>query len=408
MTRQDPPTHKAGKLAVLVGGNLLMTFIVSSLMPASAAIAQHFQASGRAAFYAQIILVAPTAAKIFAAPAAGMMIGRFGRRGPLLALIATYTLAGAAGLVLEDFWPLTLSRIVIGLAGGAISTICFTLAGDYFHGAERTRALGWVGAAPSAGAVVALLLAGLLVDQGGWHAAFALYLTGLPLLVAAWFLIDEPVQPATIEARQGALPRNFPWLFLLGVAVALAAVLPGVQLPFLLAGDGIHSATVTALLITCTACAGTIAAGCYPSMRRRLSLADVLALMAALAAVAYFLLAFETGLPMIALALAVCGFPAGLMFPHMAATAMENSSELARPRALGLIFGAVFLGQFSIPFLAEPIRGALGSHQMFEALGAVLALAAIAALAVSRFRRASPARPEPRAVPASRGDRRPF
>ena len=39
MTRQDPPTHKAGKLAVLGGGNLLMTFIVSSLMPASAAIA---------------------------------------------------------------------------------------------------------------------------------------------------------------------------------------------------------------------------------------------------------------------------------------------------------------------------------------------------------------------------------
>jgi MFS family permease len=384
MTTQDPLRQSAGKLVVLVGGNLLMTFIVSALMPASGAIAEHFSASGPAAFYAQIILVAPTAAKIFAAPAAGLMVERWGRRWPLLVLIAVYAVAGGAGLVLEDFWPLTASRIVIGLAGGAIATICFTLAGDYFHGPRRTRALGWVGAAPSAGSVVALLLSGVLVDRGGWHAAFAIYLSALPLLALAYLVIDEPARPVTTEARGGALPKNFPWLFLLGVAVALGAILPGVQLPFLLAGDGIHSATLTAVLITCTACAGTIAAASYPAMRRHLSLADVLALMCALAAAAYFLLAFETGLPMIALALAVCGFPAGLMFPHMAATAMESSSEMARPRALGLIFGAVFLGQFAVPFLAEPIRAVLGSHRMFETLGAVLVLATAVAVFVSR------------------------
>jgi MFS family permease len=377
-------------VAVLISGNLLLTFLMTAIMPAAAAIARHFAGSDYAALYAEIVLVAPNAALIVGAPIAGVLIQRFGRRRLLLASLVVYALAGGAGLVLEGFWPLALSRGFIGLAGGAISTICFTLTGDYFSGPMRTRVLGWVGAAPAAGSVVGLLGAGALVDYGGWHAVFLLYLTAVPVLVLAAFAIDEPARAVATTRETGSLPRHFYLLYLTAVCVALVAVTPGVQLPFLLADDGVRSATVTASLIMCTALAATVTGAAYQAIRRRLSVTEVLAVIMALAAVSYLMLAFETGLPMIALALAVCGVPAGLMIPHMAAIAMERASDLARSRAVGLIVGAVFLGQFSIPFVSEPIRQALGSHRMFGVLGAVLVVVAIAVTIGSRF--ASPVR----------------
>jgi MFS family permease len=296
-------------------------------------------------------------------------------------------------LIVEDFWTLALSRVVIGLAAGAISTISFTLTGDYFQGPARTRALAWVGAAPSAGSVVSLLAGGVLVDYGGWHAVFALYLAAIPVMILAAWVIQEPVQPSLHEPGGGALPPRFYLLYMLAVSVALAGVLPGIQLPFLLVGEGLRSATVTALLITCTALSSTVAAAAYPTLRRYLSIGEVLALMLAAAAVTYFLLAFEAGLPMIVLALVICGVPSGLTIPHMAAIAMERTTNLSRSRAIGLIVGGVFLGYFLIPFVSEPIRSALGSHGMFGALGAILVGAAIAAGIGSRFVRSDGGRP---------------
>src|SRR5579862_7683796 len=378
------PRWSGAKLAVLVSGNLLLTFVMSAVMPAAAAIAAHFADTSHGALLAQTIITAPNAAMIFGAPVAGYLAERVGRRPILLAALILYALAGGAGIWLEDFVPLATARALIGLAAGAISTLSFTLSGDYYEGAARTRALGWVGAAPAAGSVVALLLGGVVVDHGGWHAIFWIYLTAIPVLILAAIAIDEPARPFARTAGTGALPRNFLLVYLLAVGVAVMAITPGVQVPFLLAEHGIHNATLIALLITCTAVVATVTAGAYTLLRRRLSIEGVLAMMLAAAAASYFLLAFEQGVPMVALGLAVCGVPAGLMIPHMAAIAMEKASDAARSRAVGLAIGGVYLGQFVIPFVTEPIRTALGSHQMFGVLAVVLVAASVAAAIASR------------------------
>ena len=88
MTGSDVPRRPIGKLTVLILGNVLLTFMISALMPATGAIAEHFRGLGDSALRAQVVLLAPDAALIFAAPLSGMLIERAGRRWPLLAAIA--------------------------------------------------------------------------------------------------------------------------------------------------------------------------------------------------------------------------------------------------------------------------------------------------------------------------------
>jgi hypothetical protein len=62
--------HPTAKLAVLMSGNVLMTFMISAVMPASGAIARNFSSLGQVDLHAQILLLAPYFALIFVAPLA--------------------------------------------------------------------------------------------------------------------------------------------------------------------------------------------------------------------------------------------------------------------------------------------------------------------------------------------------
>ena len=198
------PRHAAAKLAILAGGNVMMTLMISSVLPATGAIAGHFAAIGDADLRAQFILMAPYISFIFASPLSGVMLQKYGRRWPLLAACALYAVAGGAELFIENFWPLVIARITLGAAGGAITTIVMTLAGDYFTGAKRTWAVTVVGLAPAAGAVAVIAVSGILVDRGGWHMAFAPYLISIPILIGAFFIISEPEKPGHAATGSGA------------------------------------------------------------------------------------------------------------------------------------------------------------------------------------------------------------
>ncbi len=381
------PRRPAGKLAVLICGNILLTFMITALMPATGAIAEHFKGLGDAAIRAEIILLIPDAALIFAAPLTGMLIERAGRRWPLLAGLAVYTIAGAAGLFLDGFWPLVLSRIVLGGAVGAISTICMTLTGDYFTGTRRTWAVSLVGMAPAFGSVIVLLIGGVIVDWGGWRMAFVVYLAGLPVLILAFLFIEEPALRTLRVVGGGALPPLFWTLCLIAMGEACIAVLPAVQLPFVLIEHGVRDATTISILIAASSAVAVAMGGAYPIMRRYLSVRAVLAMMLGAAAIAYLGLSIATGTVSIGLALLVVGLPVGLMIPHFSAVAIERASEGARGRAVGLITGSIYLGQLMIPFVSEPLRAAVGTQRMFGALAVILLLASVAAVSAPRMKR---------------------
>ncbi len=379
--------HPTAKLAVLMSGNVLMTFMISSVMPASGAIAQNFSALGQVDLHAQILLLAPYIALIFVAPLSGVLIQNYGRRVPLLAGIALYACAGAAELFTNAFWPLVGERVLLGAGGGAITTICMTLAGDYFTGDKRTWAVALVGMATAPGSVVVLLVSGVLVDWGGWHMAFVPYLLAVPVFFAALFIIEEPVAQAETTRSSGALPRFFWLLCLVTMFEACTAILPAVQLPFLLRAIGITHATTASILIALSSCVAVAAGSFYPVIRRYLSVNTLLVVIFATAAVAYFSFSIANDVYSIGLSLFIIGFPTGLMIPHFSAVTIERATTEARGRAVGVITSSIYIGQLSIPLVVEPLHAALGMKTMFVVLALVLAAASVLAACIPRLQR---------------------
>jgi len=380
------PPYAVAKLAILAGGNIMMTLMISSVLPATGAIARHFSTIGNADLRAQFILLAPYIPFIFASPLSGVVIQKCGRRWPLLAVFALYAVAGSAELFIDNFWPLAIARIALGAAGGAITTIVMTLAGDYFTGAKRTWAVTIVGLSPALGAVAVIAVSGILVDRGGWHMAFAPYLVSIPILIAAFFVITEPTSLAHSAAESAALPKTFPGLCLVSMAVACLAVMAVVQLPFLLAAIGAHSATLASIIMLVSTIVAVGSAFMYPVFRRYLSVTNVLVFLLGCSTICFLLLCLAKSLLVVTFALLIAGPPSGLMITHFSAVTIESVSPAARGRALGLINSSISLGQLLIPFVSEPLRARLGIQPMFGVLAIVVFIAGLGAYLAPKLR----------------------
>jgi MFS family permease len=396
-------TRKASgtRMLVLACGNALMIIVSIGLIPTLPAMARHFGS----VLLAQIILMSPVPLKIVGAPIAAMLMRRFGRRRSFIGCSLLLGLSGIAAIFSSCFWMQLPLRLVMGFAGAAIATVAATLAGDYFEGTERDRAVSWLGIGPTAGAVLGFFVGGLIAQLLGWQWAYALFLLAFPVAAAAWVLLPEPqltqsalpglprqalLQPVLPEPPAASLPGHFGALLGLAGFASFISVFGGYQLPFLLADSGLESAAFSGLLLASSSVVASIAAALYPALRKLLGSPGVFSWIAGVCGLAYCLQSLVSGRLALALLVPLVGVGGGLMFPFCTGAVVERASAAARPRAAGFVMSAIFTGQLVSPFLAEPIRNLYGPR---AALGAIGALAIAVGLAVAIARLKKPVQP---------------
>ena len=112
------------------------------------------------------LVAAFSVAQLVSAPAWGWLSDRYGRRpaiitGLLISAVAYVIFAFAGSL-----WLLFLSRIIQGLGGGTIGVVQAYVA-DISEQKDRAKALGWLSAVTSLGAVIGPAIGSLLVKYGG-------------------------------------------------------------------------------------------------------------------------------------------------------------------------------------------------------------------------------------------------
>ncbi|SCL23956.1 drug resistance transporter, EmrB/QacA subfamily [Micromonospora pallida] len=160
---------------------------------------------------------------------AGRLGDARGRRTAFVVGIALFTLTSAlAGLAASPTW-LIAARLLQGAAAGLVNPQVTGLIQELFHGPERGRPFGLLGATIGISTAIGPLLGGLLIaiggEEHGWRWVFFVNVpVGVAAVVLGWRLLPAPAR------RKRAGPRRLDpvGVLLLGVGVVLV-LLPLVQ-----------------------------------------------------------------------------------------------------------------------------------------------------------------------------------
>ena len=366
-----------------------LTLIAATMIaPALPAMARAFPAVPNADYLSRIALTITALAIAIAAPLAGALADRFGRKRILSLSLLVFTLAGASGLFLDDLYWIVASRFVLGMATAGIHTAVIALIGDHFTGAERARYMGLQHAVVSFSGVVLFSVAGA-ISEISWRTPFAFYLIGVILLPAALAWITEPrrVHPSND-------PRHRRWRP--GVSLSLVCglgflfvtgthVIP-IYLPFLVAEDG-GPARLGGFGLALFMASSAAAASFYGRIKNGLGFSAVFRAGFGLLALGLAFVGVAEGLLLLSCGLVLVGASLGTLVPNSHLWVTEHVAAQFRASALGILTSCFYLGQFACPFLTQPIVASAGVRQAIAVTAMLMAGVSILSFARPLFRR---------------------
>src|SRR5690606_18655251 len=114
-----------------------------------------------------------------------------GNRVTILSIcIALWSIMTAVNGLASSFVQLALARMGVGVGEAACLPASHSLISDYYPPKRRTKALATFGLGYPIGALVGMIIGGIVLDHWGWRAAF--FVVGIPGLILAlvtWLMI---------------------------------------------------------------------------------------------------------------------------------------------------------------------------------------------------------------------------
>jgi len=345
---------------------------------------------------AGLIITAHGGVIVVTSPIMGAIIDRVGPRRPFIGGLFVYGLGGGAGLVVDSFSMLLLSRVVLGVGTAAVYTSITVLIYTLYEGQAMERALGYRSSANSAGAAVWPLVGGA-AGTVAWNVPFGVYLVALPLGLLAVLTIPTPAsQSASGDDTRGSGPtaagsgtricgtlavfqRHPPlilvYLLYLGANVFLYAVV--VFYPRFLSTVGVSSSFTISLYLAANGVAGGVSAALYGRLLKVASRMSLITLAFALwllgfAAAAVTRTALGALFPVIMIGLGI-----GLVFPSTFALVEAFVPPDRQGQFSSYVASFGYTGQFISPLLFGPLVPLVGIGGVFGVAGGVAGSAAI-------------------------------
>lgn len=336
----------------------------------------------RGEFVAQMTLSVAALGLVVGALASGWILEWAGTRGALLGAAVIFGVAGAAGLVIRNPALLLATRFAVGFTAACMVTTCVWGMAAEYSGNRLARALGGCNAMASALSLAGLLAGGFLAQYGGWPLAFAQFPV-FGLLACALILSSV----AQVRPRRPPVGGNEPYfisllpLYLLGALVFAVMFMASIQLPFLLAQDGIASSFTRSIIMGGVTAVAAITGFGYGPLERRLGSDGtfVLGLLCAAGSVAVIGLCRSPALATIGAGL--MGLFVALAAPYLYQSVAVRSDEHSRSRAVGFLTAFNFLGGFLNPVAFAPLSKAFGLRGLFVIVAVIMTIIALRTLA---------------------------
>jgi MFS family permease len=370
-----------------------MAIIFVALAPVLPGVAAHF-GGDNGAFLAQLMMTLPGIGIIVGGPITGWVVERVGPRMVLGASLLAYALSGASGLVFDSREWLLPARWLLGVAAAGIATSTTALISSRFEGDARARILGYQNASASVVGVLSILGSGAIAEGGGWRAPFALYpVLALPLLALllgsrSLGLVTSAAAPDAKDTARQPLPLQLWLLYGLTVLLFAAAFMTGAQAAFLLAQDGVTSPWLMSVVLGAASLGNAVGSIVFGALRARLHAAGCFTLALVLMALGIGVLGLSHTPGWSALGCGLAGFGSGVMAPWLASRLLEVAPEASRGRAVGLLYAAIFIGDFLNPVFMAALQAVWTLHSAFVVVAGLLLGGALLSL---RRRPAQPA-----------------
>ncbi|MBW7997244.1 MAG: MFS transporter [Candidatus Glassbacteria bacterium] len=311
-------------------------------------------------------------------PFIGHLIDRVGVRRPLVAGLVLYSAAGGAGLVIDSWWPLIVSRALLG-AGAAVIFIANTvMILNLYSGRRRNRVMGWRSSANALGAAIWPAIGGAL-GAYSWHWPFAAYLAGIPLALLVLFIIPEThrTQPDGPENNNVSLVQIFRaapvllgiyGLIFLSSVLLYALVVYG---PPLMEQASITNPFQIGLFVSSMGLASALVAVMYGRIKASFSYRALIMFALALWTVAFLPISQWLSAGIIAAAFTVYGASQGVISPVCMVWIGEVTPRSYLGRVSSYLGSFAFVGQFASPVIFAPVALRAGPQGVFFVSGMI-------------------------------------
>ena len=377
------------KLTLLL--TAMMTMMAGAVVaPSLPQINEVFRNVPKADLLTRLVITLPALTMAIFSPIYGKLIDTYGRKPWLVVALIIYAISGTSGYYLNDIYLILIGRALLGVAVAGIMTICTTLVGDYFAGAERAKFLGIQGAFIGLGGVVFITIAGILADIK-WQAPFLIYLFSLPVLLLVVKLIYEPkiiIENKITEGKSETLKNNNKLILIIYLTVFFIVVcfyMAPVQIPYMLmALEGVNN-TMVGIAISVSTLTSAILSMNYKRIKGALSFTRIYMYAFLLMGIGYFFVSRSSEYWHFIVALAINGTGVGLFMPTGALWIMEISPAHLRGRLMGGASTAMFLGIFFSPIIVQPLINSVGYYATFFTAAVFLILGAVVYLLLGRI-----------------------
>ena len=349
---------------------------------------------------AGLIITTHGALIVVFSPVAGAVVDRVGPRRPFVFGLVLYAAGGGAGVVIDSFLPLLLSRAVLGIGVAFVYTGITVLIYTLYEGQRMDRALGLRASANSVGSVVWPLVGGALGTLS-WQAPFAVYLVAFPLGLVAVATVpetgrgggadaDDPGKASetsdgtglrsslagvaeVLRARPGLLAV---YLLYFGANALLYTIV--VFYPQLLEGLGVTSSFSISLYLAANGFAGGVSAALYDRLVTRTTRHVLVTTAFALWIVGFAVATVADSTAGAVPPVVAFGLGLGLVFPSAFAWIEALAPVERQGQFSSYLASAGYTGQFLSPVLFGPLVPLFGVRGVFGAATAVAGAAALA------------------------------
>jgi MFS transporter, ACDE family, multidrug resistance protein len=323
-------------------------------------------------FTAQMLMLTGMLGLVFGALFSGKILELAGSRRTYVFGALFFLLFGIAGSFLHNVPLLFASRILTGFAASCIATTAMWGVAAQFGKESRPKSFGYAGSIAGLLAILSVVVGGLLTQQFGWRASFWQFgVLGLLLLPIAMGGVEQIKPEGIRQGQPGHFRRLLPVYVQTFMLYAVIGVF-SVQLPFLADEAGLTDAGARSLIQAIPGTGVIVGGALFGLLTSRFGSKTTIILTAASIIAACLVLVFNRSVPALALAAAGVGLCMGLAMPWLYNVLSQRTPPQMVGRYMGYMTAFTFIGAFSNPFWAMPLKGALGASGLF-AVGATIA-----------------------------------